>query len=313
MEDKFSVLEADFVNNWIAYAPNMVEAQLFPNSAPKKVRCDSTISTNFLNDVVPDFWHDADKDRLEFFKFYSNGEYFCQRSKKAYDFETETSYWKTYSFHGATTEQAKEMQQLLYDYYAFSIEVKDLKVRDKIEEINQEAVYFEAKYMKIRRQRDEMLNLSDWRVLPDIVDSYEGEKDRWVAWRSLIRNVNNLKPADFDNNLEYFKYTFECKFPVDPVVYRELYPNEMLEDGVTPAPAYLDVNDPNQWRSHDTEASSDFFHNRELNIYNMSRSYNVSRKKVRQAVLDLLRLTDAESVVPVDWSVYYVNDSELEA
>lgn len=306
MDERISVLEVDFINNWVAFVPDWFTGMVMPADKPKRIRCDATIAERFLNGAVAELWHDASKDKMEFFQYFSTGHYFCQRSKKVYDFASETSYWKTYSFKGATNAQAEELYKLMMDYYDVSLEIKELKVRDNIAAIDKEAIYFEDRYMKLRRQKDEMLTLTDWRVLPDIEDKYEGEKDRWIKWRKYIRESICERPDAYENNLAYFKATFEKKFPVDPEVYRAKY------DGVTDAPEYMDANDSNQWVGHDSEASKDFMHNRELSIYNMADSYTASRRKVRQAVIDILRLVDAEDVVPVDWSVYYVHDSELE-
>lgn len=311
MYERTSVIEVNFLNGYVYLISDSI-SELIPNKKAKKVRIDKTLTDRFLAEVVPDFWHDETKDKLEVFQYFNTGHYFCQRSKKVYDFASETSYWKTYNFTGATSEQAKEMKDLMIDFHEFSVIIKNIKVKDKIEAVSKEAVFFEDKYLKMIRQKNELLQSSDWRILPDIVDKYEGEKDRWMAWRAKIREITNKGPGHYENYLEFFKAYFDFKYPIDPAIYREKYPNDMLEDGVTPAPAFLDETDPNQWVGHDVEASKDFYRSRELSIYNMADSYRASKKKVKQSVLDIMKLIGVEDVVPVDWSEYYVHDSELE-
>lgn len=311
MEARKLLLEIDFINSAILPLPDGGVDFLAPGS--KKYKIDETLKNKFLNEQVSEFWH-TDKDRLDFFQYFSDGNYFCQRSKKTFDFKTETYFYKTYRFKAGTIDQAREFYELLQKFFEVVEEVKDLKVEAKVKSIDQNIVLLDQRWYKLRRQKEALLQMTDWRVLSDVTEKYEGERDRWIAWRSWIRE--NTVPAPTDerfngSGLEYFKYTHELLFPLDPKNYRKLYPNDMLEDGVTPAPAFLDENDSNQWVKHDSEASSDFMRSREENIYNLSKRGIVNRKKISQELIDLMRLLRVDEEIPVNWSKYHTDESEL--
>lgn len=302
MEERKLILEVDFINNVILPNPD----------GGKKYKMDETLKNKFLNQVS-EFWH-TDKDRLEFFQYFNDSKYFCQRSKRNYDFETETYFYNSYSFKGASATQAKEFGESLNNFFQVVIEVKDLKVEAKVEAVDQHIALLDQRWFKLKRQRESLLQLSDWRILPDVIDKYDGEKDRWIAWRSWIRENTIPSPTDDRFNgsgLAYFKYTHELLFPIDPKNYRKLYPNDMLDDGVTAAPAFLDENDPQQWVRHDSEASSDFMRSRDENIYNLSKRGIPKKKKITQEIMDLMKLLKVEEEIPVNWSKYYTDESEL--
>jgi len=309
---KVSVLEVDFVNDIISFNSDILaDLEILGGRKSKKLEMDELLKQRFLEEVVDPIWH-SDKDKLDFFQYFSNGTYSCFRQKLKYDFKTDSSYWHKYKFEYAAQEQADELYNKALDFYQALIQVRQEVIEKKIEGIDKEVIYWEQRYQKARRQKNDLLTQSDWRVLPDVEDSYPGEKDMWFAWRSKIRNSTLKKPSEFENNLEFFRYTYDIKYPVDPKIYRQLYPDGMMDDGVTPAPAFMDENDPNQWVKHDIAASSDFQRSREQSMYNFSGQYKTSLKKVKQSVLDIMKLLKVDDVVPIDWSIYYVDDSELE-
>jgi len=309
--ERISLIEIDFVND-IILINNDIEADLmYPGRKTKKVKIKGELKERFLDRAVDDFWHNS-KDQLDHFQYFSTGTYRCQRRKLKHDFKTNEDYWATYQFTSATAEQATELKEQTLAFYESLLIVREEAVNKEIRKINDESIYFEQRYIKARRQKNELLARSDWRILPDVEDSYEGDIDQWIAWRRALRSQVMKKPEDFDNGLAYFKHTFDVKYPVDPKIYRQMYPDGMQEDGVTPAPAFMDPNDPDQWVKHDIAASSDFQQSREQSMYNFSGQYAPSLKKVRQAVYDIMKLLDVDDVVPVNWSLYYTDDSELD-
>jgi hypothetical protein len=294
-----TILQADFLNNYI----------IFPQTE-LRIQMDNDTRDKFFSSVIDSFWN-SDRDKLEFFSIENNGQYFCQRRKLKYDAVEKISYWTTYNFKGASKEQALELGDKIKLFFDALTEIKELKIEQKIDEIDQDIVFFERRYLKKVRERNTLLQMSDWRVLPDVVDTYPGEKDMWIAWRSHLRQSMMKKIDDFDGALEFFKWTCDIKIPIDPKNYRKLYPNGLLEDGVTPAPEFMDPNDQNQWVTHDAEASTDFMNDRKQSIYNMSGMYKESKKRVDAKVLEIMKLLGVEDIVPVDWSKYYTDDSEI--
>ena len=314
MEQRIALIQVDFANNTIIEGAEKANGfTLLGTFNGKRHNIDEETKTKFLTTKISDFWH-TDKDLLEYFQYFNDGTYFCQRKRVKYDFNTESTYLQTYSFTGASSEQARELYELMDTFFKVVVEVKNAKINAKVAGIDKEAAFFEQRQFKLKRQKREMLSLSDWRVLPDIEDSYEGEKDLWIKWRKWIREHSTPSPADseFHNSgLEYFKYTYNLKFPIDPNKYRMLYPDGKLEDGVTDAPAFMDANDTNQWVKHDSQASTDFFKNREVNMFNLAQRGIAPTRKVTKEVLDLMKELNIDEDVEVDWANYFVDENEL--
>jgi len=68
---------------------------------------------------------------------------------------------------------------------------KELKIESKLAKIDEEVLFFEKTYAKRLSERNQMLKVSDWRILPDVIDSYPGEKDMWILWRQKLREFGN--------------------------------------------------------------------------------------------------------------------------
>ena len=313
MDERKPIVEIDFINKYIIRPQDSnMEVQNVDNRAFRREMISEGILTKFLG-TLDELWH-SDSDQIEYFQYYSDGYYFCQRKRKKYNFQTETYYWNTYSFTAATSAQAEELAKHIGNLFTVTEQVKTFKVEASIKEIDHEAVFFDQKYLKLKRQRQTLLEATDWRILSDVPEKYEGEKARWIQWRAWIRDNSTPKPSDEQfagSGLDYFKYTYEMKFPVDPAVYDKMYPNGKLDDGVTDAPAFLDASDTNQWVKHDTEASSDFYAAGEANIYAFAGQEFKVRKKMSQKVIDLMKLLQVEDEVPVDWTRLVATDDEL--
>ena len=189
------VLEADFLNGVIVLA-----------SLSQKVILTDELKNRYLN-VVDPFWH-SEGDTLDYIVFYNTGEYFCQKKKLKYDFKEKVNYWSTYPFYEATTEQADEFRKQLFSLFYVSREITVNKIYETVEKIDKEALFYDQRYAKKVMEKNRMLAASDWRVLPDIQDSYPGEKDMWVQWRQVMRSEVIKKPEDFESNLEFFKYLY---------------------------------------------------------------------------------------------------------
>ena len=312
------LIEVDFLNEYILESGYVFDYRADGiNSKPKKRKLNSTLKENFLK-KLDSFWH-TDKDELLYFQYFSDNSYFCQRRKQKHDFSTESVYWNEYTFKGASSDQAKALYESLDSLRSVQAEIKNLNVETKVRKIDDEVIFYEDRYFKLRRMRESILNLSDFRVLPDVEYTREGERDMWIAWRRYIREKTLLKPSDdffkdangVASGLKYFKYTFDFKFPVDPKIYYRLYPDGKLDDGVTDAPVFMDPNDEDQWGRQEVEASSDFYTANELNMYNLSGRGIPEQKRIKENVLELMKELDVQDIIPVDWDRYFTEDTEL--
>ena len=270
----------------------------------KMIDLDADLKSALL-EKIGEFWN-TDVDKLEAFSYYNDGAYLCQRRRQKYDFERESAYWIDYQFKGATSEQALQLALLIEASFAIQQKAKVERSYRKMEARLKEVNYFEAKYLKRIRERGLLLNSTDWRVLPDIQDSYTGEKDRWIAWRAKIRSIPVPDPAVYDGPLAFAKALYSMTYPLDPKNYRKLYPNDMLEDGVTPAPAFMDPDDENQWTKYDDDASSDFFNDRLISHLIMAKQRNNTKVRVRKEVLDVIKTFAIEDIYDEFDGSYFV-------
>ena len=126
--NKISALEVDFLNDFIVILPH------------DKTTINPELKQKFLSILDP-FWH-SEKDQIDFFQFFNTGEYFCQRRKLKHDFKENVSYWSTYSFTGATKEQAEEFKNLIGDFFYISKEVRFSEINKEILKINKELIFF---------------------------------------------------------------------------------------------------------------------------------------------------------------------------
>lgn len=72
----------------------------------------------------------------------------------------------------------------------------------------------------------------------------------------------------------------------------------MLEDGVTPAPAFMDENDSEQWVNYDDDASKDFVNDRVINALIYARTRSKVTVTVNREVRDIIRLMKGEEIHP---------------
>jgi hypothetical protein len=286
LEKKPSV-EIDFLNKYIFMPSYDPEASI---SGVKKI--DPNLMDKFFENIDP-FWH-TENDQLQYFIYYSNGEYICQRKKLKYNFETKTNYWQTYNFKNVSQDKVLELYERIEAFIILNNDVKQFLALAEVQEISQEAVFFERRFLKKLAEKNAMLATSDWRILPDVVDSYPGEKDMWIKWRNILRNEVIKKPSEFEDSLEYLKYLYNLKFPIDPKLYRQMYPDGKDIDGNVVE--YLST--PEQWVKYDVEASSDFITVNAIRALNYTRGFIESRVKVKKRILSILKKFDVEAVYP---------------
>lgn len=281
---KHQILEFDLINRYVIFFNHIDDDTILPT--PYRISVDDELLNKFLNSVGS-FWHN-EKDQLEVFVYFNTGEYLCQRKKLKYNFKTKTNSWETYNFKGATQEQCQHLIDAICALRIVSTEFKSLAVLKKVEKIEEQNLFFQKRYIKKKRERNILLAESDWRVLPDVEEKYDGEKEMWIRWRRELRNNTIKNPDDFSSNLEFAKYIYNIKFPIDPTIYRRKYPNNEV--------GYLETED--QWVKHDAEASIDFINNRVDNILNHNKDYINQFQEVKKEVYDIIKSMDVHETNP---------------
>jgi hypothetical protein len=303
------LLQLDLVNQYVALSrPDIADNPLIPDNQAqlKKVEISDELKQKFL-ETVGSFWH-SETDQIEVFSYYTDGAYVCVRNRQKYDFKTESLYWSDYNFTGATLQQAEEFYNTaLAIFYIEQKRKVEISIA-RIQEVEKEISFFETKYLKRKREKKLLLNATDWRVLPDVEDKYEGEKERWIAWRKRVRQVDIPDPEMYTNMLEFAKSLFEMTYPIDPELYRDKYPDGLDADG-NPAPEFMDPNDPNQWVKYDDDASKDFVNDRVINALIYAKQRDNRKVYIQKKVKEIIRDMKIEEIWPdFDSSLFQEED-----
>ena len=271
-------ISLDLLNKVISYPST---DDLTVKATARKISPD--LIQKFLQSLDP-FWH-TENDQLQYFTYYGGDKYFCQRKKLAYDFKTKTNYWKTYNFNNISAEKINELCDYIKALDIVDGDVNRFLSVQEVTEIDQDAIFYERRLYKKIAEKNSMLSSSDWRVLPDVVDTYPGEKDMWIKWRNILRNQTIREPNENETGLEYLKYIYDIKYPIDPKIYRELYPDGKDLEGNDVE--YLSTQD--QWVKYDMEASADFITINAVRALEHSKAYVDAKIKVKKTILDIIK------------------------
>lgn len=298
------VLEIDLLNNVITdVGANLEIGDGNIINQPFKILPD--VMERFKTEIVGDVFHTDTVDELEHILFYSDDTALIQRRKFKYDFATDQSTSVQYIFNGATTDQIVALRKRVDDLVDASAIVRQEQIKDKITKISEEQLFYDANMNKRLKERTAMLKGSDWRILPDIEDKYEGQKEQWKLWRKTLRSMDAFTKT-YDDNLALFKAIKGIKWPIDPSVYRIAYPDNV--DPAGNAIEYnLDPNDQRLWTERDIDASKDYVNDRLTTVIEWrDRSIN-SKRVVSDGVQDLMKLMRVEDFVEhgIDYSLFY--------
>jgi hypothetical protein len=145
------------------------------------------------------------------------------------------------------------------------------------------------------------LYFSDWRVLPDVVEKFEGERDMWIEWRKRLRQL--LPGVDtFESEYNAFKYSFELKYPIDPKQYITKYPNKEVE--------YLSTED--QFTSYGFRAATDYLTKNVYTIQEYIRNNINNEIIIEQKTRELIQKLRITNYYPDLIEKINANNAEVE-
>ena len=311
---KKPTIEIDFINE-IAIHHDKMFLLPAPSTNDKVVRYEvpkyifkKGMKEKFLTDVVGSYWHDPGRDELETVIFFDDNTCYAQRRKLKYSFETESSYYESYQFTAPGQNEILELRNnivMFLDTLNWVKEVETIQMTNKVED---ELLFFDQNYGKKKRQKEMCLQACDWRVLPDIEDSYTGEKDEWKKYRTEIRSLLIKKPQDFTTPLDFFKEIQTMKWPVDPKTYRTEYPDGKDTDGN--AVEYLKADDTTQWVETPVEAATDVWNNKLMAMNELRDSYKESSQIVKEELRTFMKKIKLEEFVAggIDYTKLYTQE-----
>lgn len=221
-EDKKAVIEYDSRQRIILVRTKDYNGDIVFNS----VFVSEQVNQNIL-DGLPDTWHN-ENDKITIFALYDDGEYFIEKEKVKYDFKTNTTKWVKYRSKDLTVNDVREFAEVLKTAITIDEQVSEYEALKDMLEVTRTSFYLEAAYQNRMTVLEKLLRDSDWRVLDDTPELYDGEKDQWILWRQKIRELDK-SPEDFESGTDFLIWQETLEFPIRPDQYRFKYPEFNVE------------------------------------------------------------------------------------
>ncbi len=221
-EKKSTILEYDSKNRMILVRVFNKENETKYNAIYLSEQLNQNVLTNIPAELSDE------KDKIVLFGIYDDETFIMYKEKMKYDFATQQAKWVNYEVTDATVDDAKEIFSVLKSAIFIQQTTDSEERNNAVLEILTKDEYIDDFYNKLVNRRDDLLRTSDYRILSDYPEFFDGEQILWIKWRDEVRNC--VKPfSDFDDELDYLIYLQEFKWPVDPLVYYSKYPNKEVE------------------------------------------------------------------------------------
>jgi len=187
----------------------------------------SEVVNNNLLTYLPDEWTN-ENDRILLFAVHENGKSLLEKEKLKYNFETKETYWVRYEYKNFSQSDAKEIFDAL-KAAVFLQNAKNENARNSsLVSLAKKDVFLDRMYVQTLQESERMLRETDWRILDDAPQRFDGERELWKQWRQKIRN-SPKKPEEFETDLDFLIYKEEFKWPINPEQYHQMYPNNDVE------------------------------------------------------------------------------------
>ena len=171
-----------------------------------------------IKTLVGEYWW-ADNDELAFLTVYRNGDFMCERRKKAWSHRTGTYSFTAYKWTEPTEAQVAELADKLMKKFEELRIVRLQAEADRISGILSEE--YNGLISSFRGMRTRMLVDSDWTQLADSPLS-DADKALYATYRQHLRDMTD-DPAWLANDV------FNVDFPITPKVYLQKDPNRETE------------------------------------------------------------------------------------
>lgn len=221
-ETKKPILEYDSVNKLVFVRFKTNDGSFKYNS----IYLGKELNDKLLT-AIPDDWSN-DKDLILTFAIYDDGDFALFKQKYKYNFTTQKAEQKKYECTDFTLKEAKELFEILKSLLFIKQTSLENEKVNAITEILSNNEYLDFRYQEQINERDNLLRSSDYRILPDYPELFEGEKELWIKWREKLRTIVVPK-EEFEDTLDWIIHIESFKWPADPIVYHNNYPNHDVE------------------------------------------------------------------------------------
>lgn len=226
-----------------------------------------------LNDrllaAIPDEWSN-DKDLIINFAIFDDGEYYLYKQKYKYNFTTQQAEQVKYQSTDFTLEEAKELFEILKSLLFIKQAATEAEKNNAIVDVLLNDEYLDYRYQQQLAERDQMLRSSDYRILDDYPEIFEGEKNLWLQWREKLRTIV-LAREEFEDTLDWIIHIESFKWPIDPIIYHNTYPNHDVEyllsdDQFSQQPALVSTEIQNRIRKSALTSAYEIYRQQENKI-----------------------------------------------
>lgn len=192
----------------------------------RAINLSQDLNNNLLKNV-PDKWSN-ENDRILVFAIKEDGTYFLEKEKMKYDFNSKQTRWIQYEYKNLSLDEAKELFEVIQATAVLNNTKKEYEVNSALLELSRKDFYLDKIYLDKKALAEAYLRDSDWRVLPDAPERFDGEIELWKIWREKLRTTIK-KPSDFESDLDYLLYDEDFMWPINPDMYYSKYPNCEVE------------------------------------------------------------------------------------
>ena len=190
---------------------NPINGDLWFNFNVEKLSAEQLLE---IKTLVGEYWW-ADNDELAFLTVYRNGDFMCERRKKAWSHRTGTYSFTSYKWTEPTQAQVAELADKLMTKFEELRIVRLQAEADRISGILTQE--YNGLISSLRGMRTRMLVDSDWTQLADSPLS-DADKALYRAYRQHLRDMTD-DPAWLANDV------FNVDFPITPKTYLQNDPN----------------------------------------------------------------------------------------
>ena len=221
-ETKKPIIEYDSVNKLVFVRFKKDDGSYVYNS----IYLGKELNDKLLSSI-PDEWSN-DKDTIINFAIFDDGEFYLYKEKYKYDFTTQEARKVKYQSNDFTLEDAKELFNILKSLLFIKQTTTEVEKIDAIVDVLLDNEYLDYRYQQQVDERDNLLRSSDYRILDDYPELFEGEKELWLQWREKLRTIV-LAKEEFEDTLDWIIHIESFKWPIDPLIYYQNYPELDVE------------------------------------------------------------------------------------
>lgn len=272
-ETKKPILEYDSVNKLVFVRFKKTDGSYVYNS----IYLGKELNDKLLS-AIPDEWSN-DKDLIINFAIFDDGEYYLHKQKYKYNFSTREAQPVKYQSTDFTLEDAKELFEILKSLLFIKQATTEAEKTNAIVDVLLNVEYLDYRYQQQIAERDELLRSSDYRILSDYPEIFEGEKDLWLQWREKLRTIV-LAKEEFEDTLDWIIHIESFKWPIDPIIYHNTYPDHDVEylssdDQFSQQPALVSTEIQNKIRKSALTSAYEIYRQQENKIPVDKQIYDV--------------------------------------